>query len=231
MNPEISVLTVPRRPQYLEGTLRAIDAAGAAQFEGKKTVYVDGPATGYEWIVPLTGWVIDSLHRESRGTRPSLWQILHRAALAGAPYLLHFEDDIRLCRNAIAAMAAIDVPPAFGFLSFFQQNAGMPDTPGFHGLPPGRTWWGAQALKVPARSLHRFKKDVSAPPENYRSGECDVWLGDHLRGGVLLPSIVRHIGEESAIPTQKGERATGHRAGLQYAGDDFDAGSLIERAP
>ncbi len=223
----ISVLTTPRRQEYLRDTLKSIDDAGAATLK-LKCVYVDGGITETVRQNLLPGWALAQLHpgSEARGTRLSLWRILNRAARSGCTYLLHFEDDVRVCRNGIHAMSAIDCPPDAGFLSFFQQNKGMPGTPGFHFLPPGQNWWGAQALKIPARSLAKFKDEKSAPPPRHFGMQCDIWLGQQLRGCVLLPSLVRHVGLRTTIETQAGETLSGesaHRAGLHYVGDDFDA--------
>lgn len=223
----ISVLTTPRRQEYLRETLESIDAAGAATLVDK-TVFVDGDVRTVAWGNIIPGWQFHQLHqgKEARGTRLSLWRILNIASHRGALALLHFEDDIRLCKNAIPAMYAIDVPPEAGFLSFFQQNKGMSDKPGFHGIPIGQYWWGAQALKIPARSLDRFRDEKSAPAPTHHGMQCDVWLGKHLWGWVLLPTLVRHVGLNTTIDAQKGETLSGesiHRAGLHYVGDDFDA--------
>jgi hypothetical protein len=221
----ITVLTTPARPQYLAGTLEAIDAAGGASFAGLRTVYVDGPADD---VRAPPGWGVVSLTAggPSCGTRLSLWGILHRAALGEAPYLLYFEDDVRAARNGITRMCSYEVPPKFGFLTFFQQNPNMNPAPGIHPLPYGRPYWGCQALKIPGRSLARFADRATVPPTWKTKHSCDIWLGEQLKAGVVLPSIVRHVGEVSTIPSQGRIGLTGqdaHRAGLGYAGDDFDA--------
>lgn len=224
-SPRLSVLTTPARPQYLPDTLQAIDAAGGASFDGLRTVYVDGPADD---VSAPPGWGVVSLTAggPSCGTRLSLWGILHRAALAGAPFLLHFEDDLRISRNGITRMCSYEVPPKFGFLTFFQQNPNMSPAPGIQPLPYGRPYWGCQALKFPARSLAMFADRATAPPIWKTIHSCDIWLGEQLKAGVVLPSIVRHVGEVSTIPALKRIGLAGpdaHRAGLGYAGDDFDA--------
>jgi len=221
----ISVLTTPRRTEYLRDTLLSIDAAGAATLTDK-IVFVDGPVTGTIHQNLLPRWQVMGLHPSSKGTRLSLWRILNLAARQGVSFLLHFEDDVRVCKNGVPAMLAIDVPHWAGFLSFFQQNKNMPGTPGFHGLPQGQDWWGAQSLKIPSRLLLKFRDEKSAPPASHHGMQCDVWLGQQLTGSVLLPSIVRHVGLRTTIETQAGETLSGesiHRAGLHYVGDEFDA--------
>jgi len=222
----ITVLTTPRRQDYLRETLQSIDDAGAATLV-HKTVFVDGDKNLVRKHVPH-GWQLQSCHvtNTSRGSRLSLWRILHTAAEARVPNLLHFEDDIRLCKNAIPTMMAIEVPADVGFLSFFQQNKNMPGTHGFHCIPNGQKWWGNQALKIPARSLAKFLDVKSKPADPTPIHQADVWLGERLRGCVLLPSIVRHVGLVTTIPSQKAETLSGdsiHRAGLHYVGDTYDA--------
>ena len=225
--PWLSVLTTPRRLQYLAGTLTAIDAAGGADFPGRRVVSVDGAADLVRPLVP-PGWSIDSLSPASRGTRKSMWEILHRAAGAGVPALLYFEDDVRLARNAIAVMARAEVPAEFGFLSFFQMNKGMPTAPGIYRYrkPSAEVsgFWGTQAFKVPARSLAQFA-GPDPTPARYQHA-CDVWIGEQLVPGIVIPSIVRHVGVSSSIPSQFLHSITGehvHRAGIAYAGDEADA--------
>jgi hypothetical protein len=225
--PWLSVLTTPRRLQYLRGTLDAIDAAGGAAFSGRRIVSVDGAV---DLVRPLArpGWDVESLSPASRGTRKSMWEILHRAAGAAVPFLLYFEDDVRLTVNAIAAMERTDVPAEYGFLSFFQMNKGMPTTPGIHRYRKPSAdvsgFWGSQCMKIPARSLAKFAGADPTPPRYQHA--CDVWIGEQLVPGIVLPSIVRHVGVSSSIPSQFLHTISGdhiHRAGLAYAGDDADA--------
>jgi len=223
----LSVLTTPRRLKYLRETLQAIDAAGGADFPGRRVVSVDGDPATVRPLAPA-GWDVDSLSPTSRGTRKSMWEIMHRAANAGVSALLYFEDDVRLARNAIRVMARAVVPDEFGFLSFFQMNKGMSDKPGIHRYwkphPSVSGFWGSQALKVPARSLAKFAGPDTTPARYQHA--CDVWIGEQLVPGIVLPSIVRHVGVSSSIPAQHSHTITGdhiHRAGLQYAGDDADA--------
>lgn len=226
MGPLISVLTTTRRKQYLSDTLRALDDAGAVLFD--RRVYVDGPAAEMYHLIPA-GWGVETVSPlQPRGTRKALWTILHRAAHLHVPNLLHFEDDVRVSRNAVKAMSLIEVPPEFGALLFFSQRA-LPETPGIHAHPEGVGLWGMQSLKVPARSLAKFADAATKPVSEY-DFSCDVWLGEQLRAAFYFPALVRHIGAETAIPAQRNFGITGrdaHRAGLHYAGDDFDAMTLL----
>jgi hypothetical protein len=226
MIPWLSVVTVPRRLQYLTGTLNAIDGAGGADFYGRRVVFVDG---AIDRVRPhlRPGWDVESLTDgadESRGTRRTVFAILHRAAVAQVPYLLFFEDDLVMVRNAVTAMARCVVPDQIGFLSFFQMNKGMPAAPGIHRYQ-GRSFWGNQALKFPGRSLIQFAGTDDTPPEQYEHSG-DIWLGNRLVPGIVLPAIVRHIGAESSLIYRPPQTLTGpfdYRGGLNYAGDGADA--------
>lgn len=190
--------------------------------------------------VPPT-WELLSLAPESQGTRPSLHKILNQAAEADVPFLLYFEDDVRACVHAIEAMIAIPVPESCGFLTFCNQKQGYDDRPAIHlrradDLQNAPGHWGMQALKIPRRSLQYFARNIRLP----RLGRygSDVFLGQSLASaaaptkhyGIVLPSLVRHVGELTTIRAQLNEPFEGHRRGLNYAGDDFDARKLLVSA-
>jgi hypothetical protein len=159
------------------------------------------------------------------------------AAIARVPYVLFFEDDVRFTRNAIVAMAAIPVPPPLGFLAWCNQKRGLPDTPpappaiysrvaAAPANAPGH--WGNQALKIPARSLYLFRHPSTEPRATEYAYASDNWIGEQLvTYGIVLPALVRHVGAETTIPVQSGQGLDGHRAGLNYAGDGFDALNLL----
>jgi hypothetical protein len=112
----------------------------------------------------------------------------------------------------------------------------MPTTPGIHRYrkpsPDVSGFWGSQAIKVPARSLAKFAGADETPPRYQHA--CDVWLGEQLVPGIVIPSIVRHVGVSSSIPSQFLHTITGehiHRAGLAYAGDEADALEVLSHVP
>lgn len=234
--PWLTVLTTPARTDYLLGTLASIHAAGGHRFTGNRVVFVDGDPNAVP-AVPR-GWAKLRVGEGGRGTRRAMWKILNLAAIARAPYLLYFEDDVRLCRNAIGAMAAVTVPPGVAFLSFLNQLEGVPARRGLHCRRAddpkiGHGYWGSQALKIPLRSLRHFERSHTEPLHGWGYAS-DVWLGEQLATsktpehyyGICSPSLVRHIGERTTIPSQAGQTLDGHRAGLNYPGDDFDAATL-----
>lgn len=234
VSPWISVLTTPARPEYLRDTLASIDDAGGRHFRGNRVVFVDGriddvPAVPAGWVKMTTGGPA------ARGSRRAMWKVLNFAALARVPYLLYFEDDVRLCRNAIDAMAGLVVPTGVAFIAMLNQKKGVSERHGIHcrraddpANAPGH--WGSQALKIPLRSLRAFERRHTEPINGWPYSS-DVWLGSQLATrksaehhyGILVPSLVRHVGARSTIPTQETFAADGHRAGLGYAGDDFNA--------
>lgn len=231
ISPWLTVLTTPARTEYLLDTLASIDAAGGDRFPGNRVVFVDGDRNAVPAVPP--GWAKLTVGDGPRGSRRAMWKILHLACIARVPYCLYLEDDLRLCRRAIAAMSAIEVPAGLGFLSFFNQHGAAPE-PGIHCRRSddpkfGHGFWGSQALKIPWRSLRQF-----AWPRSEPGGwpfASDVWLGEQLASkrapepffGIHSPALVRHIGERTTIPSQEGQTNTGHRAGLDYAGDAYDA--------
>jgi hypothetical protein len=242
--PWLSVLTTPSRRQYLQGTLDSLArASGGGLFRGHRLLFVDGDA---KQIEAPPGWTTIGIGdgAQPRGSRRSVWRILHMAALAAVPYLLFFEDDVRACRNAAIAMAAIPVPDGCAFLTFCNQKKGLPPAPPAiycrraddPANKPGH--WGNQALKVPAHSLRRFAAPSTEPRDQYAYAS-DVWLGEQLAAsstadhhyGIVVPSLVRHIGAVTTIPSQLGMGLEGHRSGLNYPGDDFDALAISSRLP
>lgn len=236
----LTVLTTPVRPQYLQGTLANLDAVGGAgSFPGRKILMVDGLSDSISAPPPPpSSWETALLASESQGTRSSLHKILNLAAEAEVPFLLYFEDDVRVCPHAIETMIAIPVPDSCGFLTFCNQKYGYDDQPAIHLRraddplnAPGH--WGTQAVKIPRRSLQYFARNVCLP----RLGRygSDVFLGESLASaaaptkhyGIVIPSLVRHVGESTTILAQQKEPFEGHRRGLNYAGDGFDARTLL----
>jgi hypothetical protein len=233
IHPWLTVLTTPARPEYLLGTLASIHAAGGHRFVGNRVVFVDGDVNAAP-AVP-GGWVKLTAGGGPRGSRRAMWKILNMAAVARAPYLLYFEDDVRLCVNAIAAMSAAVVPRGIAFLTFLNQHEGVSARTGIHcrradDPTVGHGYWGSQALKIPLRSLRPFERRHTEP-KNQWAYAADEWLGQQLATagsaehhyGIVQPSLVRHIGARTTIPSQQGQTLDGHRSGLGYPGDDFDA--------
>lgn len=232
--PWLTVLTTKSRPQYLAGTLDALDGNGRGwAFPGRKMVVFDGGGEGWSRL----GWENRNVSREPGTVVQSaraLHYIMGAAFWGGAPYLLYFEDDVFVCRDAVLAMSEMEVPDKVAFLTFCNQKVGCD-----HVWPhvqarradeplnsPGH--WGSQAMKVPRRTLEIVAKAAS-PTCGFSS---DAWFGAAVasgdtRYGIVLPSLVRHTGKVSTIPDQRGQPWAGHRLGLNYAGDDADGLAIV----
>lgn len=211
--PWLSVLTTPRRPQYLQRTLVELDHAGAAELAAAGELFrwigVDGDP---EHVSAPPGWAKGRVG-DGQGTRYAMLRTIQAAADAEAPYLLYFEDDLLACRAAVTAMAALVVPGDCGFVTgfdcrHFRDDAAAAlsrhraDDPTF---PQG--YWGSQALKIPASSLRYLQHaQIDARDANHPNAS-DVWIGQQLasRGGlrewygVLCPSLFQHVGARSAV--------------------------------
>lgn len=238
--PWIVVLSYHARKQYLDETLKSIDRnGGGCFFDSRKVVMFDGPKRDVSHL----GWETASVCGGTVLATPrSMWIILRAAFRAGCPYVLYFEDDVFVCRNAILAMISMEVPDGVAFLSFCNQKVGCdsPDVPHVEARRadafanrPGH--WGNQAIKVPRRTLELVAK--AEPPNQWVTFGSDVWLGERVAArtspenfyGIVLPAFVRHTGRETSIQAQQNQKWEGHRLGLNYAGDEADALELAQQ--
>lgn len=214
--PWLTVLTTPRRPQYLQATLAELDQAGAhiLAIQGAllRCIAVDGnPAD----VPDRPGWVKFSVGMNV-GSRRALLNTCHAAADGQAGHLLYFEDDLVACQNAVLALNRALVPQDCGFITAFTMQfdrrvARDKTIHTAHKLPGG--YWGTQALKIPARGLSHLRTLQIGENEIDNSG--DVWLGQHLatqhapwwKYRILRPSIFEHVGLVSqAHPADKRDR-------------------------
>lgn len=222
----IVVLTTPRRPQYLGGTLRSLEATGGRAIR-RKIVAVDGnPRDVLKQRVVPPGWDVVQVGPGGRGNREVFSRICKLAA--GEPEssgdLLYFEDDVEGCANAVTALDMIPVPDDVGFLQAFDHRNRLGDRfePALLRLAPdepedGLWFWGLQAVKIPRRTVahlatcrsDRIGPDGTPQDQNERSLTYggDVWLGVWAAWstapwqvyGLLAPSLFQHVGGISAI--------------------------------
>jgi hypothetical protein len=234
----ITVLTTPRRPQYLAATLAGLDAAGARD-HAPRWVCVDGEIMPVllARVVP-SGWGVVSVGI-GNGSRVSLQRVCELARRQpGGGDLLYFEDDLAACRNAVTAWERIAVPPDCGFLAAFDhKNLARGFEPRILRVasddPTVGPYCGNQAIKIPGRTLaHLVQQSTAGNFGNSRLFGSDVWLGHHAASaaapwkvaGILAPSLFQHVGAASSIhPHWKLADRT-----AQNWRQDFDALTLPE---
>lgn len=208
----ISVLTTPKRPGYIQRTLRELDNAGAQALAERtgavRFLAVDGNP---DEITDRPGWVKGQVGDGLGGTRRAMLRVIQAAADDGAESLLYFEDDVLPCYDAVVALAFLPVPEDCGFLVACDVRGmggwapalitAAADDPAF---APG--FWGSMAVKIPGRALHHLRAhqlDITSPQMN----AADVWLGQQLAAAaapwhkfmVVAPSLFQHYGMTSAV--------------------------------
>jgi hypothetical protein len=210
--PIITVMTVPKRPQYWRETVAMLDAAGASRFEDKY-IMVDGDSDQICAMVP-DGWRVHECHadKQSLGTHETLLAILRFGDLNRDKLL--FEDDLADgVDDGVIAMAKTDVPDDCAFLSFVDIRKGGEEPAivrrsgeiqgHIAGVYNNEGHWGNQALKVPSRSL-KYLATAELPA---RTCASDVYLGVALATppspwpyvGYVQPSFFKHAGPVSTV--------------------------------
>jgi hypothetical protein len=217
---------------YFNETIKRIDATGGAGLPKEdKLIYCDGP---FEGVAP-EGWTVRST-AESTGTLPGLEAVV-KLARERQQDLAFFEDDIVLSKNAVKKIVEYEVPADLAFVSFFDfytpagAKAGLEE----RAVPDkGVIQSGVQAIKIPLRSLALMWPDkqhaeivVSHEPGEKQFGRLFAlrYYFKGLRFGMLLPHIVQHIGEVTAVHITRA-RPAGDRKSANYAGDECDAMAL-----
>lgn len=247
--PWLTVVTTTSRPHYLQATLDSIDRNGGATFPGEKHLYVDGHLEGWSPPTLPPSWTIYPWGEWGegwpRGNAYNTINVLRLAAAERVPYLLYFEDDIALTRNAVSVMEDLIVPPDCFALQFcdlkqhgdprndklrlLRQPIGDDESNTFDLTRPG-PMWGLQALKFHPMFLRAFAQ-AKAPTLWARMHHSDILLSrvavetafPYL--GIVSPSLVQHIGLKSMVNPGDGLTRRG-RAAHNFPGENFDARSL-----
>lgn len=224
----VSVLTCAKRGDYLAETIASLERAGAALANARK-LFVDGPIEGFVGRFP--GWDVVSVSpTAARGARLAQLEILKAAHAAGVQLLLYFEDDVRVCKNAIRAMQEIGVPPPLGLVTYCDLRwDGRPlELVAFPGLLHDHNtldqgFLGCQAMAFPARTLERA---VSFVPPAWLANDpnnCDTQTGLLVDAWGVLDSLAEHIGVNSAILGREWPKM---RVVRGWRGEDFDADAV-----
>jgi len=243
--PWITVVTTPRRPEYLEATVSAIDSTGGKEFDGERRLFTDGDGDQLEWRPPAD-WQVFSRGRTYRGNSFNAIRVCRDAAIAGTPYILFFEDDIALTRNAITVMSQVEIPPDCWALQFcdlrsfgdrgtdkiriFRQSIANYTN---EECDPTKacTMWGNQSLKIPLRTLKLIDKStlIDRWEQNQGPHHADVLLSlisleqtDAPYLGIVGPSLAQHVGMKSLCNLGRNLTDLG-RSSRTFPGVDFDA--------
>lgn len=233
----IVVLTSPRSKSYLLDTLASLNRAGAATVRAR-FVAIDGTLPiGTLAAITALNWRTLPLSDTPAGNLAAFFRVLEYGTTHFTnDQLLFFEDDVVLCKNAIARMLETGVPDACAFTSFFDMKE--MDTARFldQGLyrvsamgVDGRGYWGSQALLWPRRTMAWLcdRKAAIFKGESKHSSDCI--FGSHLlyspwpEYALHVPNLVEHVGDVSAIWSWVPKV---NRQATSFLGEDFDAASL-----
>jgi len=239
--PAIAVLTCERTAgNYLSDTLRQIGQQGGGQLE--RRVFVDGPpevAVGVQRRLAasggLGGWTITSLG-ERLGSTEATRRVFVEIASTGQD-LLFFEDDLRLCKNAVTRMVELEIPDAVSMVSFFDMKEVRPGSAiGLYRRPPvgrdRRGLWGNQCFRIPSDVLLWLcERSWLSTSHGASRMASDVVLGELLarhptrpRIAYHIPCLVEHVGHGSAC--FPGLDLTSWRRATNFPGAEFNALSL-----
>lgn len=229
----ITVLTTarPNDVRYLRGTVAFLDAAGA-RLAYDRWVVSDGPMVNADGMwAGQRGWKIAATE-EKQGARAGLWRCIYLACALGADRLVHFEDDVLPCANAVQYMLEVPVPEEVGMLTFCdtrEVEQGQPH--GIYVRPAAGTrrkgFWTAAALVIPGRAVRDLARRDFEAYYHDNPQASDLALGDALEAtprpyyGVHVPSLVQHIGDFSNFAGSPVRRAN------NFVGVECDALSFV----
>lgn len=217
---------------YLPATIEQLEEAGAKSLRtADKLLYSDGPL-----VHRPAGWtIIES--PAAQGSRAAFWEVLRMVYHQHDVDLVAFEDDLLACRNAVTAMINFEVPQDLAFVSFFDNITPAGAPPGMRRYVFGgaQDFWGAQAIKIPHRSLKYLvdaKESAFPKPREGRHQGRDVamqlcFMNSPLKQwGTWFPHFLQHVGDESVVNSTRALRiaAAGEkRDSKNWPGPGFDA--------
>lgn len=231
----MAVLTSPRPngASYLAKTLESINNAG--EWLGGKLVFSDGI---YQDSVPQ-GWEL--VTQPNAGEYRSMWAVFKLAVERDAESLTFFEDDIKLCKNALPYIERFEIPMHLSLVTWFSAAVNTSNQPWY--IPPANItenhlvereirenltssegFRGACAMTITRSTL---KLALSSKTQHWQFRHFgDGLLGLVLNGkriGTHVPNLAQHIG---AISSAGNGGLSPDRVSRTYPGDEFDALTL-----
>lgn len=223
-----TVLTCPKRGQYLAQTIASLERGGADAVD-ERVIFVDGPADHIDGGCFPEWDVVSVSPGAPRGARLAMTEVMRLAWHAGVELLCYFEDDVQICRNAIPAMLEIGVPEPLGLVSYCDlywhpvkplELTVFPGCPRDYPVADGG-FVGCQALAIPRRTLDTFVTWTVPSWLERDPNNCDGTIGCIASQYGILDSLANHVGQTSAI--FPGRTYQNFRAVRGWRGEDFDA--------
>jgi hypothetical protein len=198
----------------------------------------DGGFVDWEWVALQVEAESTSATPFQLGSTLAFQRVLrHAVQNNGNADLIFCEDDLLLCRNAVARMAQLAVPPRVGLVTFVDmKEVAAGAAPGLHRAPAlgsdGRGFWGAQSLKLPASVVTWLvAQDWSQFNLPHPHMASDLLLGELVARhperrliAVHVPNLVQHIGYRSVC--FPGLSLSQWRRASNFPGESFDALTL-----
>lgn len=229
MTPTITMVSLTGREELTEEVIADLNERGGMSGFNLDLFYF-APA-GKHKVLNLPDNVVPHLETYG-GMIPDFFKIVR--FLDESRDWIFLEDDVKPCRNAIVKMVQTEVPDEIGLLSFFDlrhefKSPGIwydPETepmPAQPGVMRKHHLYGAQALKIPARVVSRFKAYALADARF--SANWDTWMGLAVEDAGFkvahyAPSLVQHLG---AVSVAYPNTADGRPTAANFPGENFDA--------
>jgi hypothetical protein len=246
------VQTAPRSNDELEATLESLRIAGSDRWAGPRLVSSDGPMIGRH----PTSWPVFEGPQQLGSARAFVRSL--RLALAldvDLEHLTFVEDDVSASTNALDYVARTEIPGDVSLITWFTYDYDF-STPRHQRLGPHpsasrqavlacrstRYFILTQACTLTRATIDRILLCPAASehwPKTHAHDELISWaIGDSLYA-THFPILFQHRGGlDSAVtlashllPPDAGDPQSGDRTSPYYAGDSFDALSLLRAPP
>lgn len=203
----LTVLTSPKRQEYLADTLRSWEAAGADFFEGwsgegRKIVFVDGEVGEIDPAIIPFGWTVSPIWigGASRGNTRSMFRVLQMAGAAfrNVERLVFSEDDVKVARRAFRDIVTYPLFPGYGFATFCNLNGPAVQKPSSgldtyvgHVQHIGNQCLLFDTMMLRAAAAYELSDELAATPADLVAG---LLFGPW---DAVSPSLVQHVGDRS----------------------------------